>query len=106
MNIPLEQIGLSGGTIISALAGIVAMWFKFQNKVDNLVDKDAEQGKKIEDIIKWSHEHEKEASGYRDAFNKELSKLEGASLVINEQFKQIMAMLEDIKERMGKLEEK
>ena len=48
IDIPIEQLGLSGGTIIASIIGLISFWFKFQNKVDNLSDKDSDQEKKIQ----------------------------------------------------------
>jgi seryl-tRNA synthetase len=104
MNLPIEQFIPSGGVLVTGLAGFVTFWFKMQNKVDNLEAKDNKQEERIEDIIKWSHDHEKDAAKAREEFTKELSKLEGANLVVSEQFKQIMSMLTEIKERISNLE--
>lgn len=105
MNIPLEQIGISGGTILSGVVAITTLWFKIQNKVENLERKDIEQEHKIDGINKWTHDHEKEAATSRENFSKELFELKGAQMVVGEQFKQIMSVLQDIKERMEKLED-
>lgn len=106
MNLPIEQFIPSGAGLIGTIVGLAGMWFKFQNKVDNLERRDEEQGRQIQNIIDWSHNYEEKAAARRDDINKELAKLEGANLVVNEQFKQIVNMLQEIKERITVLEEK
>ena len=104
MNLPIEQFIPSGAGLLATIVTLIGMWFKFQNKVENLERKDNEQENKISDVIKWSHDHEKDAATAREQLSKDIFKLEGANMVVNEQFKQIMAMLQDIKERIEKLE--
>ena len=106
MNLPIEQFIPSGAGLLGTIVGLIGIWFKFQNKVENLERKDDEQGKQILDVVKWSHDHEKEASTIREQLNKDIVKLEGSNLVVNEQFKRILEILEDIKERLTKLENK
>lgn len=77
-----------------------------QNKIDRLEDEKSEAKRQIEAIWDWKDEHEKNANDMREKYNRELSRLEGANLVVNEQFKQIMNILEDIKERISELEKK
>lgn len=106
MNIPVEQFGLTGATALGGLITAVTLWNKFQNKVENLEKTDKDQQTKIDGMDKWTHEFEKEAAHAREEFNRAISRLEGAQLVVNEQFKQIMSALQDIKERIEKLESK
>lgn len=54
----------------------------------------------------WKDVHEREEGIHREQFNKEISELKGSLLVSGEQFKQILAFLQDLKERMIKLENK
>jgi len=106
MSIPIEDFIPSGAGLLATVIGLVGMWFKFQNKVENLEREDSEQGRQLEAIWKWKDTHEKEAAQAREVFNKDISKLEGANLVTTEQFKQILHMLEEIKEKIKKLETK
>ncbi len=88
------------------LFGAVGAWFTYKNKVDNLQDKDIEQGRQIDAMWKWKESHDKESNQIRSEFQRELSRLEGSLLVNVEQFKQILGMLEDIKERLITLEKR
>lgn len=103
--------------IVANTVTIVGLWFKMQNRIERLeekkvedqrsIDRDcAEMKRQIEAIWDWKDEHEKNANDIREKYNRELSRLEGANLVVNEQFKQIMNILEDIKERISELEKK
>ena len=104
MNLPIEQFIPSGAGLLATLAGLAGVWFKVQNKVDNLERKDLEQGRQIEALWKWKDDNEKDASKAREEFSKELFKLEGAHMVTTEQFKQIMQILNEIKDRLSILE--
>lgn len=106
MNLPIESFIPSGAGLLGTLIGLAGIWFKVQNKVENLEKEDSEQGRQINALWMWKDGHEKEAAQNRESINRELFKLEGANMVVNEQFKQILAMLEDIKERISELEKK
>lgn len=103
----MSEISLSQIFTWLVMAGtVVGGWFTYKNKVDNLHDRDTEQGRQIEAIWKWKEQHDKDSHQWRSEFQKEISKLEGGILVSTEQFKQILGMLEDIKERLITLEKK
>ena len=102
MNITVEQII----TWVAMFLGLAGVWFRYQYKVERLNEKDEEQDRQIEAMWKWKDSHEKEAAQNREHFNKEISELRGIALVSGEQFKQIMSLLQDLKERMIKLENK
>lgn len=106
MSLQLEQVFTALSVIIANTIAIVGLWFKMQNKIDRLEDEKIEAKRQIEAIWDWKDEHEKNANDIREKYNRELSRLEGANLVVNEQFKQIMNILEDIKERISELEKK
>lgn len=117
MNIPIEQFIPSGAGLIATLAGLAGMWFKFQHKVETLErdrdeyrkdsrDERTELRRQIDAFWEWKDDHDKQSSLIRERFNKDIAHLEGANLVVNEQFKQIVGMLEEIKERMSELERK
>lgn len=91
---------------VSTVLGIVAVWFRNQYKLERLMEKDDEQGRQIEAMWKWKDSHEKDSSTIRENFNKEISELRGSMLVANEQFKQIMTILIEIKDRLSRLEHK
>lgn len=104
MSISIETILSAGVGLITTAVGMIGMWFKFQNKVDNLEKEDSEQARQLEAIWSWKDSHEKEAALNRENMNREIFKLEGANLVVNEQYKTLVNMLQDIKERIEKLE--
>lgn len=58
----------------------------------------------VVDFWKWKNTHEREAGNMREKYQNQLSELKGSILVTGEQFKQIMNILEDIKERITALE--
>jgi len=102
-----------GGTII----GLVGVWYRNQFKLERLEEKivdmrvlvdggSVENRRQIEAIWKWKDEHEKDSNSIRESFNKEISEIRGSMLVTNEQFKQIMTILQDIKDRVSKIEGK
>lgn len=104
MSIGIEELLPSGAGLITTIIALSIGWNKIQNKSERLEEKDAEQGRQIEAIWKWKDAHEKEAIISREGLNRDISRLEGANLVVNEQFKQIMSILQDIKERIERLE--
>lgn len=117
MNLPIEQILPSGAGLIATISGLVGVWFKFQNKVDNIdnylreekvrmKEEHEELMRQINAQWKWKESHEKEAAQIRASLNKDISEIRGGLLVTNEQFKQILEALKEIKERLTKLEEK
>lgn len=106
MSFQFEQILTAAAIIIANTVTVAGLWFKMQNRIDRLEDEKVEAKRQIEAIWDWKDEHEKNANDIREKYNRELSRLEGANLVVNEQFKQIMNILEDIKERISELEKK
>lgn len=105
MNIPLEDF-LSSSTGVIAVIGLIGTLYKSKNDTDNLKKKDEEQDKRINDIIKWSHDHEEKAADQRERMSKDISKVEGSNLVVNTKLDQIMLGIEDIRERVSDLEKK
>lgn len=102
MIVPLEVLIGYGGTAVTIIAG----WFGMKYGLDRANEKIIESNRQIEALWKWKDDHEKDSNGIREHLNKDISRLEGAQMVQTEQFKQIMQMLEDIKERLGELENK
>ena len=100
MNLSIEQIA----TWFGMLLGLAGVWFRTQFKIERLTEKNDEQVRQVEALWKWKDIHEKESTSFREVFNRELSELRGSVLVTNEQFKQIMGMLIDIKDRLARLE--
>lgn len=93
MNIPFETlIGWAGTMIVIGISyGVLS--FRTNQNDDN-----------IKDLWKWKDSHQKDVSETREKFQNQISELKGASLVTQEQFRQIMAMFEEIKERLLTLE--
>lgn len=100
MTIETENIIWALGSLITILGG----WFGFRYGLDRANEKITENIRQLEALWKWVNTHEKEANEMRERFNKDISRLEGANLVQTEQFKQILNLLEDIKERLNYLE--
>lgn len=95
MNIPLEVLIGYGGTAVTIIGG----WFAMKFGLDRANEKIQEVNRQVEALWKWKEKHEEEATNMRERFNKDISKLEGAALVATEQFRQILVMLQEIKER-------
>ena len=104
-------------TMATLVFGAITGWFTLKFQVERLKERDVDQQNLIEErhneqrikidaIVKWSHDHEREAYEQRDKFNKEISRLEGSLLVTTEQFKQVLNRLEEIIERLSRLERK
>lgn len=104
MNLPIEQFIPSGTTAVGGIISIVAIWFKFQNKVENLEKEDSEQARQIEALWKWKDEHTKESGNIREHLNRDIAEIRATALVVTEQFKQILEVLSEIKERLTFLE--
>lgn len=60
--------------------------------------------KSLDNVWKWKTSHEKDANDMREKYQIQLSELKGSQLVVGEQFKQIMAILTEIKMRLETLE--
>lgn len=99
-----ETISVASGFLIT-FASVVAYGQNMLNKIENLTNASNNNIKAIDDIWRWKSSHEKDSFATRETLQKELARLEGHNMVTNEQFKQIMAMLTDIKIRMEKLED-
>lgn len=113
MNFSVNEIV----TWVAMAVGLIGVWFRNQYKIERLEEKHKEVLDRIKEhgdedlrqltaLWKWKDEHEKDSNSIREEFNRGLSELRGGTMVINEQFKQIMAFLQDLKERMIKLEGK
>lgn len=92
----VEEMLALGGSILS-MAGVVGHFFVTKYKVEQNRDN-------IIDIWRWKNSHEKESTNLREKYQTQLSELKGGQLVVNEQFRQIMMMLEEIKQRITELE--
>ena len=77
MNIPIEQLGLSGATVLGGIISLIVMWVRFQNKVDNLVDKDVDQENKLKNLFSWKDAHTEDANNHRLKFEIELAETRG-----------------------------
>lgn len=102
MELPLDHIIGYGGGIL----GIVAGWFGMKYGLDRANEKIGENTRQIEAVWTWKDTHDKESNIMREKFNRDISELRASHLVATEQFKQIISILEDIKERLGELEDK
>lgn len=60
----------------------------------------------VDQIWSWKNKHEQDTADTKEKYQAQISELKGSQLVSGEQFKQIMTLLQDLKERMIKLENK
>jgi hypothetical protein len=104
MNVPVETLIGWVGTGVA----IVGHYFVFNYRLDQLEKKtdlhDNSDQEQFKGVWKWKNEHEREAQKNRDELRMGISRLEGANMVVNEQFKQIMNILTEIKNRLTQLE--
>lgn len=111
MNIDPIHFFTWGGSLV----GLAGVWYRSQFKIERLEEKQSDQRSYFDDISKestrqieaiweWKEKHGKESADIREHFNKEIAQVQGSLLVTNEQFKQIMNMLQDIKDRVSKIE--
>lgn len=100
MNFTIEQIV----TWATMLVGLASVWFKNQHKTERLEEKCLEHERQIEALWKWKDIHEKDSATVREDLNGDIAEIRGGQLVGSEQFRQILSMLADIKERLTRLE--
>lgn len=95
--------------------GLIGVWFRIQFKIERLEEKHAEHvaldDKKHDELNhqkdalwEWIDTHQKDSGRMREEFQKEISEIRGSQLVNNEQFKQVLGLLTEIKERLTRLE--
>lgn len=101
MTIPLEVLIGYGGTAITVIGG----WFAMKFGLERVSEKVLESNRQIEALWKWKDEHDREAAGMREKFNKDLSRLEGAQLVQTEQYKNILQLLEQLRDEIRDIKE-
>lgn len=101
MNIPGEVLIGYGGTAVTIIGG----WFAMKFGLERAGEKISEANRQIEALWKWKDEHDREATEMREKFNKELSKLEGSQLVQTEQYKQILQLLEQLRDEFQEFKE-
>lgn len=102
--IPIEVLvgwGVTGAMIVGHVfvANYRIEKLEKEQEKHTLLDKEG-----FNEVWKWKNSHEKEAGNMREKYQNQLSELKGSILVTGEQFKQIMNILEDIKERITALE--
>lgn len=101
MNIPLEVLVGYAGSAVTVIGG----WFAVKFGLERAGEKISEANRQIEALWKWKDEHDREAAGMREKFNKDLSKLEGSQLVQTEQYKQILQLLEQLRDEFKDFKE-
>lgn len=113
MNVPLEVLIGYGGTAVTVIGGWFAMRFGLDRANEKIKDfkedadkKHIEYQRQIDALWGWKDEHDKEAAEIREKLNASISELKGANLVHTEQFKQVLAMLQDIKDRLEEFEKR
>ena len=102
MNIPLEVLIGYGGTAVTIIGG----WFAMKFGLEGVNEKVAESHRKMEALWKWKDEHDREANTMREKFNKDISRLEGGHMVQTEQYKQILQLLEELRDEFKEFREK
>ncbi len=101
LSVTLEQLITWACTLI----GLAGVWYGMKYQIDRLKENDEQKTRDIKALWTYKDVHEKESGQTREMFFKELSEMKGAMMVGGEQFKQIMHGLDELKERMTKLEE-
>lgn len=117
------QLIITIGGIIASIGGAYAViqWrldrqekddekleVRMNKKIDQHIADDekveAELKREFQDVWRWKNSHEKDAADMRERYQVQLSELKGGQMVVNEQFKQIIGALDDIKDRLDRLE--
>lgn len=102
MNFGIENILTWAGTLFA----LIGMWFRNQYKVERLSEKDTEQERKIEVLLKFKDSVPLALADIKEHMTRDISELRGSLLVVNEQFRQIITILSEIKDRLSVLENK
>lgn len=111
LDITPSQI-LQFGVYAIAIAGV---WFRSQFKIERMEERFAEHvaeddkrhaelERQKDALWAWIDGHEKDSSKTRELFQKEISEIRGEQKVNIEQFKQVLGLLTEIKERLTRLE--
>ena len=74
--------------------------------LERVNEKVAEGTRQMEALWKWKDDHDKEAAGMREKFNKDISRLEGSHMVQTEQYKQILQLLEELRDEFKQFKDK
>ena len=101
MNIPIEQFVPTGASLIATISGLVGMWFKFMNKVERPEEEKGEMKRQINAFWHWKDDYEKVASSNREKIYHDIARLDAAGLVVNEQLKNIVLILQEIKNEIS-----
>jgi len=97
MNIPIESYIPSGAGLLATIIGLAGMWTKFQGKVERLEEDRTENRRQIDAFWRWKEEHEKLDIDTRENLTRDIARLDAGGLVVNEQLKNIVAILNEIK---------
>lgn len=111
MSISIESII----TWVGMFIGLLGVWFRNQFKIERLEEKHDEHVistekkheeyvRQIEAIWRKADESEKEATATREKLNRDIGDLKGTVSVNSEQFRQVINILTEIKERLTRLE--
>lgn len=92
MNIGIEQLVSWGGS----LTLVVGMWFRLENRVDRLTDKDSSQQTQINGIGKSFDEHQKEDREMHHVIDKEIGGMKIENAAISALSREILNRLEKI----------
>lgn len=60
---------------------------------------EAELKRNMEAVWKWKDEHERDAANMREKYQTQISEVKGAQMVVGEQFKQVLSVLNEIKDQ-------
>ena len=95
--------------------GLIGVWYRNSFRIERMEEKYAEH-KESDDkkhielerqkdaLWAWIDTHEKDSGNTRETLNKEISEIRGENRVHGEQFKQVLGLLTEIKERLARLE--
>lgn len=92
MNIGADQLFSWGGCLVM----VSAMWFRLENRVDKLSDKDTNQQKEIDGIGKSFDEHTKEDREMHHVIDKEIGGMKIENAAISALSREILNRLEKI----------
>jgi len=101
--------------LITSIVGFIGVWYRNQFKIERLEEKHSEQHqekekehreihRQIDAFWRWKDDHVKEDTIKHENANREIGEIRGSLRVTNEQYGHILAVLNELKDRLTSLE--
>lgn len=99
----IEQLIPLGSNILATIAALATFWIKLSNKVDRQEEIVSELKRQINAVWLWKDDFEKTSAISKEKFFHDIARLDASSLVVNEQLKNIVLILQEIKSEISNL---